>query len=152
AEPVQHQERRTLLAGFESIRDAHGAGETQAGGGNRNVLFAHVMHFVLLESLRAALPSRLRTRAPTLFRIHLVETKLAPARLRSLDIVRRGPDGRRVACAAEFGIGVVVEVDGRVDQHPVPLPGPIERRVAVAFAGRWIETQAKGRWHDDNVV
>src|SRR5262249_11255492 len=90
--------------------------------------------------------------APTLFRSHLVETKLAPARLGGLDIVRRRPDGRRVACAAEFGIGVVVEVDGRVDQHPVPLAGPIERRIAVAFAGRWIEAQAEGRRYDDDVV
>jgi hypothetical protein len=37
--------------------------------------------------------------------------------------------------AAELGIGVVVEVHGGVDRHPVALAGAAQSRVAVALAG-----------------
>src|SRR5437764_318844 len=51
----------------------------------------------------------------------LAEAELAPARIGLLDVGVVRPDRRREACAAVVRVGIVVEVHGGVDQHPVPL-------------------------------
>src|SRR5262245_44520 len=82
----------------------------------------------------------------------LAEAELAPPGIRLIDVVLLRPYGRREAGAAEVGIGVVVQIHGGVDQHPVPFAGTEQRGVAVALAHRWIEAKPEGRRHDDDVV
>src|SRR6266581_2031634 len=104
-----------------------------------------------MESLRFLRPQR----SSICFKsipFQLVEAKLAPALARSLLVFFRWPCGGRIAGAAELGIGIVVEVDGGIDQHAVPLASAEQRRIAVALAGRGIEPQPKGCRHDDDVV
>src|SRR5262245_65378353 len=82
----------------------------------------------------------------------LAEAELAPAGIRLLDVALLRPHGWRETGAAEVGVGVVVQVHGRVDQHPVPFAGAEQRGVAVALAHRRLEAEAEGRRHDDDVV
>ena len=82
----------------------------------------------------------------------LIEAQFAPARLHRIEIFLRRPHRRREARAAEIGIGVVVEIEGGVDQHAIPFAGAELRDVAVAPPGRRIEPGAKGRRHDDDIV
>src|SRR5262245_38697103 len=84
--------------------------------------------------------------------LQLVEAKLTPALARGLDILLLGPDCRRKARAAKFRVGVVIEVHGGVDQHPIPFAGTEQSRVAVALARRWVDSEAERRRHDDDVV
>src|SRR5215470_16736903 len=82
----------------------------------------------------------------------LPQSKLAPARVSPVDVVLVRPDRRRKAGAAELRIGIVVEVHGGIDQHPVPFAGAEQLGIAVTPAGRGVESGAEGRRHDHDVV
>src|SRR5437879_1563089 len=75
--------------------------------------------------------------------LRLIQPELGPARHRGVDVLLLGPDLRREARAAEFGVGVIVEIHRGVGQHAIPLAGAEQRRVAVALTRRWIEAGAE---------
>src|SRR5580693_2662627 len=74
----------------------------------------------------------------------LIQPQLPPPLHHRVDVLLLRPHRRREAGAAEIGVRVVIEIDGGVDQHAVPLAGAELRDVAVALAHRRIEPGADG--------
>src|SRR5687767_3498240 len=66
------------------------------------------------------------------------KAELGPAGVGRLFVLAGGPDGGRITLPAEVGIGIVIEVDGGIDQHAVPFAGAEHRDVAVALARRGV--------------
>src|SRR6266705_1899709 len=95
-------------------------------------------------------PARSLSRA--LLPPRFVEAEFAPARFDCVDIFRRRPDQRRKPRAVEFGIGIVIEIHGGIDQHAIPFAGAEQRGVASALARRWSEPQPECGGHDDDGV
>src|SRR4029453_11994544 len=84
--------------------------------------------------------------------LELVEAKLAPALARGLLVFLRRPRRWRISGPAKVRIRIVVEVDGGIDQHTVPLARAEQRGIAVALAGRGIKAKPESRRQDPDCV
>src|SRR5262249_24986427 len=76
-----------------------------------------------------------------------LQPELAPPPRYRGDIRFARPDLWREPRAPKIRVRVVVEIHGGVDQHPVPLAGTEQCRIAVTAASRGVKPGPEGRRH-----